>query len=326
MTRLPLLGAMARGLPAAAFDEPLRNPGFVHHQPVVWPLVGLGAVVLVMMLWPVAKRWRPLGAAHSRFPPYGVFGAALVAASWAVSWGTRIPYTFTPLWVGYILTASAVSKWRTGRALLDDPRRLLALTALSAVFWWFFEYQNRFVESWEYHGITVAGWREAVVFGVLPFATVLPAVAATQPLFESSAFEKWLVVSPPHSRLIGAAVALSGLLGLFALSWAPTVLYPLVWLAPLLVLCGGQAALGKRHVFSDLVTGDWRGLVSWALAALVCGFFWELWNWHAWPKWTYAVSYVGEPKLFEMPALGYAGYLFFGWECAAVAALTGERR
>ena len=54
-----------------------------------------------------------------------------------------------------------------------------------------------------------------------------------------------------------------------------------------------------------------------AFAALICGFFWEFWNYWAVPKWTYTVPYVGFFKIFEMPLLGYLGYLPFGLELYA---------
>ena len=53
-----------------------------------------------------------------------------------------------------------------------------------------------------------------------------------------------------------------------------------------------------------------------ALAALFCGFFWELWNTWSLAKWEYAIPLVQRFELFEMPLLGYAGYLPFGLECA----------
>jgi len=61
-------------------------------------------------------------------------------------------------------------------------------------------------------------------------------------------------------------------------------------------------------------------VVRFALAALICGGFWELWNFHSYAKWVYAVPYVQAFQIFEMPVAGFAGYLPFGLECAAVAA------
>jgi hypothetical protein len=56
------------------------------------------------------------------------------------------------------------------------------------------------------------------------------------------------------------------------------------------------------------------------MAALACGVFWELWNYHSLAKWVYTVPFVQRWPIFEMPLLGYAGYLPFGLECALAVA------
>jgi hypothetical protein len=43
----------------------------------------------------------------------------------------------------------------------------------------------------------------------------------------------------------------------------------------------------------------------------MCGFFWEFWNYFAIVKWKYNIPYVGFLKIFEMPILGYLGYIPF---------------
>jgi len=53
-------------------------------------------------------------------------------------------------------------------------------------------------------------------------------------------------------------------------------------------------------------------------AGLMCGFFWEFWNYWAITKWYYNVPYVGFFKIFEMPILGYLGYLPFALELYAM--------
>jgi len=63
-----------------------------------------------------------------------------------------------------------------------------------------------------------------------------------------------------------------------------------------------------------------------ALAALLCGFFWEMWNFCSLAKWVYHVPFVQRFQVFEMPVLGYAGYLPFGLECLVVAEWVLRRR
>ena len=63
--------------------------------------------------------------------------------------------------------------------------------------------------------------------------------------------------------------------------------------------------------------GDWRLVAAFAVGALVCGFFWEMWNYWAYPKWHYSIPFVQIIHIFEMPLLGYTGYLPFGLEVYA---------
>ena len=66
-------------------------------------------------------------------------------------------------------------------------------------------------------------------------------------------------------------------------------------------------------------------LVASAVAALICGFFWEMWNFFSLARWNYAVPFVHRFQIFEMPLLGYAGYLPFGAECAVIADVLIKR-
>lgn len=73
-----------------------------------------------------------------------------------------------------------------------------------------------------------------------------------------------------------------------------------------------------------MVAGDWRPAVSAALAGLFCGIFWEMWNQYSLAKWAYTIPYVQRFHLFEMPIIGYMGYLPFGLECIALFDLIEE--
>ena len=78
-------------------------------------------------------------------------------------------------------------------------------------------------------------------------------------------------------RSASAALLLS-CAGLFAVGIVPDVVFPLVWVAPPALLISLAVLRGERHALSGIASGDWRSPVSSALAALLCGFFWEMWN------------------------------------------------
>ncbi|MFH1023247.1 MAG: hypothetical protein V1809_07635 [Planctomycetota bacterium] len=269
------------------------------------------------------------------FPLWGCFALLALGISWLLAW-TRFDWfaplqahTFTPLWVSYVLVVNALTQWRTGRCLMTvRPRYFLALFPASAGFWWFFEYLNRFVQNWYYTGGGAFTAWEYFWYATLPFATVLPAVLSTREFLLSfgvwERFRAWAPVSFPRPRLAAAFALVVAAAALAGIGVRPDALFSILWTAPLLIIVALQAFRGDRHIFSDLPRGDWRFLLSAALAALVCGFFWEMWNSGSLAKWIYTVPYVQRDgvKLFEMPLPGYAGYIPFGLECAVVGAVV----
>jgi hypothetical protein len=66
--------------------------------------------------------------------------------------------------------------------------------------------------------------------------------------------------------------------------------------------------------------------VAAAMAALICGGFWEMWNFFSLAKWKYSIPFVHRYLIFEMPLLGYAGYLPFGLQCAVVGSLLEKSK
>ncbi|MGE0707980.1 MAG: hypothetical protein AB7N76_14790 [Planctomycetota bacterium] len=348
VAQLPLLGAWLLGYPLEGYREVLPRLGRVRHAPFAWPaFLGL-ALLILLCVAPLVRRFlrgapddspsatqaEPALPEPGRFPWWGWAGLALGALSWVVAW-TPWPalaplreHTFTPLWVAYITVANALVARRRGRCLFAEPRAW-ALVPLSAVFWWFFEYLNRFVENWDYHGPEFQDGWDLLLHGTLPFATVLPAVASTQDLLATyprltAPFRdawRWRCPWPRAAALLVLLLASAGLAGL---AWAPNALFPLPWFAPLFILLALQVLAGERPpLLRDVAAGDWRAPVTFALAALICGAFWEMWNSLSLARWTYRVPYVQAFHIFEMPLLGYAGYPPFGLECAAVSALVG---
>jgi hypothetical protein len=264
------------------------------------------------------------------FPIWGGLGAVVMMAGWVLAW-TRFPWfeplqghTFCLPWTGYILLVNALCFLRSGHSLLTDtPLRFFLLWPISAIFWWFFEYLNRFVQNWYYIGVDDFSPFEYVFHASLAFATVLPAVLSTHRLLLTfHIFQPGLKHLTPlkffdDKRASGFILILSGI-ALALIGCFPDVLYPLVWGAPLLVFTSLQTLLGKKTIFSAIGRGDWRAVVASATAALICGFFWELWNYHSMARWEYAIPFVDRFHIFAMPLLGYGGYLPFGLECLLV--------
>lgn len=337
---LPLAGAAVVGKPLAAYLQfPPKTPDMTHAPFSLPVFLGLTLLILAatipLLLRLVSFRGEGgLRAPVMPFPWWGWAGAALGAASWILAW-SRIPglggfhaHTFTPLWIGFILVVNAFTARRTGRCmLLSRTRPFLLLFPVSAGFWWSFEYLNRFVGNWRYVGEVDFGAVEYFLFATLPFSTVLPAVLSTRELLLSyprfdRAFREWRPFSPARPGAIGLAALFLSCAGLFAVGIAPDVAFPLVWVAPPALLVSLAALRGEPHVLSGIASGDWRAAVSSVFAALLCGIFWETWNFGSAAKWVYAIPYVDALHVFEMPLLGYAGYLPFGVLCAGIGDLV----
>jgi hypothetical protein len=334
----PLAGVWLSGLPLAPYLELPPRPA---SQPVAgfsWPVFWLMAAFVVAAVSPFFWRFMntpPRRAEHrGTFPVWGWAALAWLAASWTLAW-TRFPWfepfqqhTFTPLWLGYIAVVNALTMRRAATCLLlRSPARFAALFPLSALFWWFFEYLNRFVANWRYTGTADFDALEYTAFATLAFSTVLPAVASTAEWLGTfprldAAFARWRPVSLPHPRLAAAIVLILTAASLSVLGVFREFVFPLVWISPVLVIVSLQGLAGRSTVLAPLGGGDWRGVVSFSAAALVCGFCWEMWNAASLARWEYSIPHVDRFRIFEMPLLGYAGYLPFGIECAAIAALV----
>ena len=272
------------------------------------------------------------------FPLWGWLGVTTGLLAWVLAW-TRFPwfaplqpFTFSPLWFSYILVINALTFRRTGRCMmLDRTGRFLLLFPLSAGFWWFFEYLNRFVQNWSYEGVGALTPGQYFLYATLPFATVLPAVLGTREFLRTfprltAGLDRFAPIRVRRpDRIAVAALALSAI-GLAWIGVLPDYLFPLLWISPLVIILSLQTLAGRSTLLAPLRSGDWRDVCLLALSALICGFFWELWNYLSLAKWIYAVPFVNRFHVFEMPLLGYSGYLPFGLECGAIGSLIMKEK
>jgi hypothetical protein len=336
---LPMTGVWIGGQDISSYLEFPPRTRYVGHAPFSWPVfIGLAMVILATMLPFLVQIARARRTVHrtvptKTFPWWGWAALAWGSCFWILAW-MRLPwfeafqpYTFTPQWIGYIVLINAMT-WRiTGRCLLTHSTKyFLLLFPLSALFWWFFEYLNRFVQNWYYTTGTDFSPLQYFIAATLPFSTVLPAVLSTEELLATSpqntaGLESFVPIRVERARSTAWIILCFSAAGLFFIGWLPDLLFPLLWVAPLLLILALNRTAGQPPFFPEVENGDWRRVYRLCLAALICGFFWELWNWQSLAKWIYSVPYVGRFLLFEMPVLGYSGYLPFGLECAVVADL-----
>ena len=208
--------------------------------------------------------------------------------------------------------------------MIDRPRFFLILFPVSAFYWWFFEYLNRFVQNWYYVGIGDLQPWQYFIYATLPFSTVLPAVLGTYELLKTfprlqCGLDKFVAIRVPYPKIAASVILSVSCVGLTGIGIWPNYLFPLLWVSPLFIITSLQTLRGQENIFSIIRKGNWQQIYLLVLATLICGFFWEMWNIKSVAKWVYSVPFVDRFHVFEMPLLGYSGYIPFGLGCAVIA-------
>jgi len=260
------------------------------------------------------------------FRKYGVLGILMIAFV-QVNFFLRIqPFAlwyFPIVWYGYIFLVDAlVYRMRGSSFITGKPKRFAYLVLLSAAFWWLFELFNSLtIRNWSYVG--GAGFGHPALkylFGTLSFSTVLPAVFETAELVKATRIFSRSKLHKEHRITKGLLHGFmsAGIVCLVLFITMPVIFYPLIWVAFLLIIDPVNYMHGQPSIIRHLKDRKLVVPLSLMLAGLVCGVLWEFWNSGAVIKWTYDIPYFGFLKVFEMPVLGYIGYLPFALEIYAM--------
>lgn len=345
MLVLPVLGAIWAGKPIEQYLEFPPVTQYVQHADFSWVIFMLMAGVILLFVlpfeWSTFRCKRIIERRPSSvcaFPWWGWAGIVLGIVSWILAW-TRFDwfmplqiYIFTPLWFSYVITVNAFTYKRTGHCMIiDRPAYMVRLLVASAFFWWFFEYLNRFVQNWFYEGVGNLDGLEYFLMATFPFSTVLPAVMGTYELLVSyprvgAGLDDFIKIPVKRPVLTAWIALLLFCCVLLVLGIWPDCMFPFLWVAPLIIITSIQRIMGRETIWTGVGHGRWKDIYLFALSALICGVFWEFWNFHSYAKWKYSVPFVDALKIFEMPLLGFAGYLPFGLECAVIAYLVAGRK
>jgi hypothetical protein len=249
----------------------------------------------------------------------------LALAGWAVGlWGiisgqkAILQYLYFFAWYPYIVFLDGLRFRLQGQSwVLNQPRALLQMFFWSTSVWLIFEALNLVLKNWGYVAVVPIGW---VRWGgyVLAFATVLPGLLLTAQVLEALGAFKSLKARPftlgnwqPASLVLGTA-----LLGL-PLAF-PHYAFPLIWVAFIFLLDPFCDLLGGDSLIVRFAQGERREHLCLLAAGLICGLWWESWNYFAITKWVYIFSEFNFAKVFEMPLLGYLGFLPFALEAAVM--------
>lgn len=257
-------------------------------------------------------------------PLHGWLGLGLVILFWVLNWtlpGARTHWGFFPLWLGYCLAIDGLVFLRSGTSLLTrSPKKYIGLFLVSAPVWWIFELLNIRTQNWTYIGAEIFTPFEYFFWTTVSFTTVIPAVFGSAEFFASFDFMKRIKRGP----IIGTDGRTTA--SFFALGWVtlallllyPKIFFPFLWLSIYFILEPLNVWLKNRSLAHSTAKGDWTPVLALWLGVLLTAFFWEMWNYYSCPKWIYHVPYADWFHIFEMPLLGYGGYLPFALELYAL--------
>jgi len=179
---------------------------------------------------------------------------------------------------------------------------------LSAVYWLYFEWVNFYYPQWYYTGLT-SGIIFQTFLTFISFATVIPAIveifwwlvgpvlAPQSPDSESNRPSRWIAAASISLGIILLTLPFFG--GNFILNQG-------IWIAPFLIV----SPILRLDFFKA------RNFFLIAASGLLSGLMWELFNFWSQTKWHYLVL-PNSPRLFEMPLLGYLGFIPFAFSTIA---------
>lgn len=253
---------------------------------------------------------------------YGYLGLLmilLVQANFLVKLEPFAEWYIPIVWYGYILFVDSLVHMIKGRSLISSRfSEFVFMCALSLPFWLIFEMYNIFTVSWIYMNYE---W----YVHLFDFTTIMPAVLETFMLFRALGIGEGMDVTKElrkraargfvHMTAMGSLIAIGTVAVLVPLI-IPILGFPFMWFGLFLLLDPLSYVSGRPSLIHKFGIGQRSILLQLFCAGIVMGFFWEFWNFMAIPKWVYNLPMYAVPgiKLFEMPLLGYLGYLPFAAE------------
>jgi hypothetical protein len=270
-----------------------------------------------------------------RFPRYGTLGLIILLlmetavfcsqtdAFPEVAWW-RITTWATPVcWWAYILIIDAWIYRRKGASLLTDRRESLVIQCiLSIVFWCLFEAYNRVMPGWRYVHLE-QNLSVRLLGYAIAFATIMPALFLTCEFLQSHEFfgRAWR----PQIRWGRGALVTSVVVGAVFVLVPPLMppqtrgyLWAFVWMGWFFLLEPFNYWRGVPSIYRDWQYGDLSRTLQLFGAGAVCGLLWEFWNMWAYTKWVYIFPLGQNARYFQMPLVGFLGFLPFALECFAM--------
>jgi hypothetical protein len=256
---------------------------------------------------------------QSGFKFYGYIGLLIVIIAeiflfLRVYW---VGLFFTPIaWSGYILFIdSFIFKLKGSSLISNRTNEFLVMLPLSVCLWLVFEFYNIFLKNWHYVNLPDQVWIRMIGY-TWSFATIWPAILETKELVMTLRIFDKMPFKPLRisRRLLYCSIALGAAFLTIPIIFPSQYLAVLVWTGFIFLLDPINYLNQEKSILKDLESGSPGTFLSLFLSGLWCGILWEFWNFWTIGRWTYTVPILGQVKLFEMPVVGYFGFLVFAVE------------
>ena len=228
---------------------------------------------------------------------------------------------FPIIWFGYIFIIDAIIFKLKGHSLMMSRKeQFIKSLLLSALIWWLFELINYRVSNWSYLGVLPESTILRKLYGTISFSTVLPAVIETYELIRTFRLFNKVKLLKNHritNKFLHGMTYVGVIMLILSVLW-PRYFYPFVWSAFFFLLDPINYLHKQPSIIGYWKNGNIKIPMALFVAGIICGLFWEFWNYYAAVKWYYEIPFVGFFKIFEMPILGYLGYGPFAFELFAM--------
>lgn len=351
---VPYMGAYVyhvyqrRGFPEDYFKFPPEKVEKVSYHPTVFLIAAIVVgLIIVFYLFPTLfgfkkpnlpkERWPKMGKLPIWFwiglGSWGITLALLIAKIQEPRW--FLNWSFVPLCWGFIFVLDGiVYSLNNNKSMFSDhPTELFGMGIVSISGWLIFEYLNLFIEhNWYFPAADLIRHDNFLVYAVVGSSAFLPMSFEWYQLLKKLPVLRLKYKNGP--RIVGPkwlqiAVFALAMAGLFFAPFFPNNLFWLIWLAPVVILAIALDFVGIGTPFTDIAKkGNWTALMVFALTFLFQGFLLEWWNYlsgaylsdgnlktYNAAYWGYCIPFVSRYHVFEMPLLGFSGYLLFSVHC-----------
>lgn len=348
---LPLIGSWLHHngtFPDGFFAYPMLD--YIPKAGFSWVVFGVvafaGIVVAALYLFPSWFGFKKVPVPPKQnlkkvsWPLWFWIGAVALGSSlfflWTKSHGPVLflHWSDFPLFWGLVLVIDGWAYKRNGgRSLISEyPQAMVGIGFSSGLGWMLFEYLNFFVEdNWYYPFGDIIDREQFLLYaivistGLIPLSFVFYGLFNTIPVLQNRYTQGPKIVLPEWLK---SGILLVSILSLFLAGLYPDELFFSLWLSPALVIA---LVLDKVRVWTPMRLigqGNWRPTLVFALTYLAAGLCLECENYFsgihlgdevtftmAPAYWKYNLPYVNRFHLFEMPILGFLGYMPFSLYC-----------